>query len=103
MSHGLPPEEFEAIRIKLEAKYDEKVQARRIKSIRVNSSYRWQPPLTIVVGQFCSHLTIDGPPEKIVAIYESKSFLVCTAEHGYEQGSPHIFYRGDVKEVTDDD
>ena len=97
----LDPEQFEQVRQKLEAKYNEAVSGRRIRGLRVNSSYRWQPPLNIQVGEYCSHLTPDGPPEKILAIYESRSFLVCTAEHGIEQGSPYIFTRADVKGVID--
>ena len=100
---SLSPDEFEQLRRKLEARYHEKVSDRSVKAIRVNASYRWQPPLTIVVGQMCHHLTPEGPPEKIVAIYESKSFLVCTPDNGAERGRPHIFYRGDVKEVVYDD
>ena len=98
----LAQDEFEKLRLQMEKLYGQKVHDRRIKSLRVNSSYHWQPPLQIVVGQYCSHLTLDGPPEKIMAIFESKSFLVCTPDHGYEQSSPHIFWRGDVKEVVYD-
>ena len=99
----LPDEEFEKLRVRLEEKYNEAVEGRRVRAIRVNSSYRWQPPLFVEVGKYCSHLTPDGPPEKIIAIYESRSYLVCTADHGAESGSPHIFTRADVKEVLLDD
>ena len=99
----LTPDEFEALRLKLETRYKQKVHDRRVKAIRVNSSYRWQPPLYIEVGKRCAHLTQDGPPEKVVAIFESKSFLVCTPENGVETGRPHIMWRGDVKEVVYDD
>ncbi len=98
----LSPEEFEQLRQKLETMYHEEVRDRRIRAIRVNSGYRWQPPLFVEVGQACAHLTPDGPPEVIVAIYESRSFLVCTPDHGIERGSPHIFTRADVKEVVDE-
>ena len=37
-----------------------------------------------------------------IFIYESRSFLVCTADHGLERGRPHIFTRADVKEVVDE-
>jgi hypothetical protein len=99
----LSPEEFEATRLQLEKMYHEKVLDRRVRSIRVNSSYRWQPQMTIEVGKFASHLTPDGPPEKIVAIYESRSFLVCTPGHGFEGGRPYIFPRTDVKGAAYDD
>lgn len=96
----LSPEEFETLRQKLEKLYHERVLDRRIEAIRVNSGYRWQPALHIEVGKHCAHLTPDGPPEKIVAIFESRSYLVCTPDHGVERGSPHIFTRVDVKEVV---
>jgi hypothetical protein len=99
----LDPEQFEEIRRKLEATYNEAVSGRRIRGLRVNSSYRWQPPLHMEVGKYCSHLSPDGPPELVLAIYESRSFLVCTPEHGIKQGSPYIFTRADVKGVIDAD
>jgi hypothetical protein len=97
----LSQDEFEALRRKLEVMYGERVSGRRIQALRVNSGYRWQPPLYIEVGSSCANLTPDGPPEEIVAIYESRSFLVCTPEHGLNCGSPLIFTRADVKQVVD--
>jgi hypothetical protein len=97
----LSQDEFEALRRKLENMFSERVSDRRIRALRVNSAYRWQPPLHIEVDQYCANLTPDGPPEEIVAIFESRSFLVCTPDHGVENGSPFIFTRADVKHVTD--
>lgn len=92
---------FEMLRRKLEQTYQERVSGRRIKAIRVNSGHRWQPPLYIEVGQPCAHLTPDGPPELVMAIFESRSFLVCTPDHGIDRGAPHIFTRTDVRQVVD--
>ena len=97
----LSQDEFEALRRKLEDMYRERVSERRIRALRVNSGYRWQPPLYIEVGKHCANLTPDGPPEEIVAIFESRSFLVCTPDHGFKRGSPFIFTRADVKQVID--
>jgi hypothetical protein len=97
----LSQDEFETLRRKLEDLYHERVSERRIRALRVNSGYRWQPPLFIEAGQPCANLTPDGPPEEIVAIFESRSFLVCTPDHGFKGGSPYIFTRADVKQVVD--
>lgn len=97
----LSQNEFETLRRKLEEMFGETVSDRKIRALRVNSGYRWQPPLHIEVGQYCANLTPDGPPEEIVAIFESRSFLVCTPDHGVKSGSPVIFTRADVKQVTD--
>ena len=97
----LNDEQFEELRLKLEKKYGVPVSDRRIRALRVNSGYRWQPPLYIERGKYCAHLSPDGPPEMIVEIFESRSFLVCTPDHGVEEGSPHIFTRADVKQVVD--
>ena len=95
----LSQDEFEKLRRKLEEMFDERVSDRRILALRINSGYRWQPPLYVEVGQCCASLTPDEPPEMIVAIFESRSFLVCTPDHGVENGSPFIFTRDDVKQV----
>jgi hypothetical protein len=95
----LSQDEFETLRRKLEKMFGEHVLDRRIRTLRVNSGYHWQPPLYIEVGKHCANLTPDGPPEEIVAIFESRSFLVCTLDHGVENGSPFIFTRADVKQV----
>jgi hypothetical protein len=97
----LSQEEFEVLRRKLEEMFGERVSNRSIRALRVNSGYRWQPPLHVEVGQYCASLTPNGPPEEIVAIFESRSFLVCTPDHGAKNGSPFIFTRADVKQVTD--
>ncbi|MEW5796471.1 MAG: hypothetical protein AB1772_08920 [Candidatus Zixiibacteriota bacterium] len=95
----LSDEQLETLRAKLERVYQAPVSRRRIRAIRTNSAYRWQPPLYVEVGCTCAVLTKDGPPELVVAIFESDSFLVCTPDHGAECGSPHIFTRADVRQV----
>ncbi len=93
-------DEWEELRQKLDAELKPEVKKRRIKAIRVNSAYRWQPPLWIEVGHEVGYLEKDGPPELIVAIYESTTFLVVTPEHGYEEGLPHFFAKEDVHQVV---
>ena len=99
----LTDDQFEALRLKLEQTFHETVSRRRIQAIHTNSAYRWQPPLHIEIDRSCAGLTKEGPPELVVAIYESHSFLVCTPDHGFERGSPHIFTRADVRQVVDMD
>lgn len=100
---GLSQDEYDQLRENLEKRYRKKISKRRVKAIRVNSSYHWQPPLRIEIGKSCANLTQDGPLEHVVVIYESNSFLVCTLENGVDSGRPHIFWRGDIKEVVYDD
>jgi len=92
---------WKALRRKCEKMFGERISPRKIRALRVNSGFHWQPPLDIEVGRFCAHLTPDGPPEEIVAIFESRSFIVCTPDHGFRKGSPFIFTRSDVKQVID--
>ncbi|MCD6249755.1 MAG: hypothetical protein J7J98_05430 [candidate division Zixibacteria bacterium] len=99
----LSQDEYDQLRKNLEERYRKKISKRRVKAIRVNSSYRWQPPLYIEIGKSCANLTQDGPLEHVVVIYESNSFLVCTLENGVAGGRPHVLWRGDVKEVVYDD
>lgn len=99
----LPPDELERLRQKLIETYGLKIKPKRIRALRVNSSYRWQPPLHIEVGKTCSDLERDGSPELIVAIFESTAFMVCTKDHGVEAGMPHFFSRQDVRQVIESD
>jgi hypothetical protein len=99
----LPPDELEALRQKIADRFGLKIQPKRIRAIKVNSSYHWQPPLFIEVGKSCGHLEQGGPSEKIVAIFESTAFLVCTPEHGVQGGLPHFFSRQDVRRVFEAD
>lgn len=92
--------EREQLRQTLERTLGVRVNPREIVSLRTNSIYRWQPPLTVEVGKYCPHLEKDAPPMLVTAIFESKSFLVCTPEHGPEGTLPIIFVRSDVKEVV---
>ncbi len=80
-----------------------KVRDRKIKSIRVNMSYRQQPYLIIEVGKYYSDLEPGAPNQQVIAIFESDSFLVCTRERGAGQGLPYYFIRENVREVREFD
>ena len=96
----LSDEELEALRGYLQSNI-KRLQIRpvKIKAIHVNSSFHWQPPLYIEVGDICAGLEKDSPPEKIIAIFEAASFLVITPERGYFKNLPYFFSRQDVRQV----
>lgn len=91
--------EREQIRKYLEDDLDIKVKERLIRAINVNPSQHAQPPLHIVVGEVCAHLEPDAPPEKVLAIFDATTFLVCTETRGAGVGLPYFFAREDVRRV----
>ena len=97
----LSSEELNKLREYLEKSLGAKIRPRKIKGIRVNSAYHWQPPLHIQVGGYCSDLEKDSPKEKIVAIFEATTFLVCTAERGVSETLPYFFSKEDVQRVEE--
>jgi hypothetical protein len=99
----LSADELESLKEHLAETFGLKIKPKRIRAIKVNSSYHWQPPLLIEVGKRCQHLEQDGPSEEIVAIFESTAFLVCTPDHGAGKGMPHFFSRQDVRRVFEDE
>ena len=92
-------EELNRLREDLEKSLGAKIRPRKIKGSRVNSAYHWQPPLHIRVGGYCSDLEKDSPKEKIVAIFEATTFLVCTPERGLSGTLPYFFSKQDVQQV----
>gem|GEM_PF-1104217 len=92
-------DDWEKLRRRWEETLKVPVQTRRIRAIEVVSVYHWQPKLFIEVGKMCADLWKDSPPELVVAIFESRSFLVCTPDHGVDRGAPHVFTHEDVRRV----
>ncbi len=98
----LSEDELDNLRGRLEKRLKVKIREKRIKAIRVNSSFHWQPPLFIAVGGMCSNMEKDSPPEEIIAIFEHASFTVVTPDRGYNDDTlPYFFARQDVKEVIE--
>lgn len=95
----LSDDEREALRLRWEKSLGVAIQTRRVKAIEIVSGYHWQPRLHVEVGRRCAELWKDTPPEPVLAIFESRSFLVCTPDHGVDRGAPHIFTRDDVRKV----
>jgi hypothetical protein len=103
MTPELSLDELEELRLNLDRQLKPAIRKRRIKAIKVNSAYRWQPPLFIEVGKECAHLQPEGSPELIVAIFESSTFVVVTPDHGYKKGLPYFFAKEDVQQVIEID
>jgi hypothetical protein len=98
----LSDNELNDLRMRLEKRLKTKIRPKRIKAIRVNSSFHWQPPLFIAVGGMSSNMEKDSPPEEIIAIFEHASFVVVTPDRGYtDKTLPYFFARQDVKEVIE--
>ena len=97
----LSAEEWNKLRKDLEKRLGTKIRSRRIKGIRVNSAYHWQPALHIQVGGYCSDLEKDSPKESIVAIFEATTFLVCTPDRGVSGTLPYFFSKEDVQQVEE--
>ncbi len=55
--------------------------------------------MRIIVGQWYENLEPESPLEKVIAIFESTVFLVCTPQRGGEKGMPYFFHRQDVQKV----
>jgi len=99
----LNDDELNDLRLRLEKRLKTKIRAKRIKAIRVNSSFHWQPPLFIAVDGLCSNMEKDSPPEEIIAIFEHASFTVITPNRGYTDDTlPYFFARQDIKEVIEE-
>ena len=98
----LSQDEFDRLRERLEKSLHAKIKPRRIRAIFVNSAYHWQPPMWVRVDEYCENLEKDAPPEKVIAILESISFLVCTETRGTEESPPYFFAREDVRRVVEE-
>jgi len=99
----LPDDELESLKRNLAETFGLKIHDKKIRALKVNSSYHWQPPMLIEVGKRCAHLSEEGPSEDVVAIFESTAFLVCTPEHGLGGSLPYFFSRPDVRRVFEAD
>jgi hypothetical protein len=99
----LNDDELSNIRVYLEKLFGQKIEKKKIKSITVNPLYHGQNRRTIVVGKTYSDLEPNASSEQVLAIFESKSYLVCTAERGALQGMPYIFTRDTILSVEEEE
>lgn len=94
--------EYNNLKNRLEKQLKVKIRDKRIKAIKVNSSFHWQPALYIEVDGWCADLEKDTPSEKIIAIFEHASFVVITPDRGMRENTlPYFFARQDVQEVIE--
>ena len=92
----------EPIRRYLQELFHQPVEKTAIKAIIVNPPFHRQNRKRIEVGQFADELEPGQPAEKVMAIFESKSFLVCTMSRGAGIGLPYIFPRETVNKVEEE-
>ena len=89
------------IRDYLEKKLGHAIADRRINAIEVNPPYHGQPRRLIEVGKSYADLEPGTPEEQVIAIFETRLFVVCTQTRGGEQGLPYFFTRDTVVRVID--
>ncbi len=83
----------------LEELTSNKIRPVKIKAIIVNPFNHKLPKMHIEVGKIYRNLEPDRPPEKILAIFEGKIFMVCTEQRGFKKGLPYFFVRQEVLNV----
>ncbi len=91
----------ELVRTRLEKLMRAPVREKRIKAIQVNPLYHGSSKRLIEVGGTYADLEPGEPSRRVLAIFESESFLVCTNERGLESGLPYIFTRSEVVRVDE--
>lgn len=83
-----------------------KVNSREIKTIWVHprsEHKRIYDDIKIEVGQYLDNRMSDTPNEKVMAIFESDTFLVCTPNRGVLRNLPYLYGREEVYKVEDMD
>ncbi len=86
----------EQVRRYLEKLVKAPVQSKVIRSLTVNPLYHGSSKMTVSVGQYVANLEPGAPPEQVLAIFESKSFMVVTPSRGNMDGLPYFFTRQEV-------
>lgn len=86
----------ERVRQYLEKLVKAPVQDKVVRSLTVNPLYHGSSKMTISVGHNAANLEPGASIQMVLAIYESKSFLVVTANRGNMQGLPYFFTRQEV-------
>lgn len=98
----LEQKKYDELKARLEKELKVKIHNKKIKALKINSAFHWQPPLYVEVDGWCAMLEKDTPPENIIAIFEHKSFIIVTPERGYKPGTlPYFFVREDIREVIE--
>ena len=97
----LTPEELEELRRRLEKSLNIRLRKKRIRALTVYPTHQQIPNMKIEVGKSYRNLEPGEPPDQVLAIFESVSFLVCTRKRGIEEGLPYFFAREDARKVEE--
>jgi hypothetical protein len=95
-------QKYREIKTYLEKTLGYPIRDKKIAALGVNSLYHGQPKRLIEVGKNYSDLEPGSPSEKVIAIFETKLFCVCTESRGCLQGLPYFFTRETVYNVIED-
>lgn len=76
-----------------------RVRDKKIRAIGVNPLYHGTPKRLLEVGHYYADLEPGAPSQKIVAIFETTLFCVCTPDRGAGIGLPYFFTRESVYRV----
>jgi len=93
-------EDYEILRAYIEDFTGGRVRNRKIKSLRVLMSHKGKSSVMIEVGRYYDGLERGMPTQKVLAIFESDSFLVVTEDRGNMEGPPLYLIRDNVREVV---
>ena len=101
-----PEDVREGIRKFVEETMGWKVNSREIKAIWVHprsEHKRIYDDIKIEVGEYLDNRMSDTPNEKVMAIFESNTFLVCTPNRGVLRGIPYLYGKEEVYKVEEMD
>jgi len=101
-----PEDVREGIRKFVEETMGGKVKSREIKAIWVqprSEHKRIYDDIKIEVGEYLDNRMSDTPNEKVMAIFESNTFLVCTPNRGVLRGIPYLYGKEEVYKVEEMD
>ena len=101
-----PEDVREGIRKFVEETMGGKVNGREIKAIWVHprsEHKRIYDDIKIEVGKYLDNRMSDTPNEKVMAIFESNTFLVCTPNRGVLRGMPYLYGKEEVYKVEEMD
>ena len=91
---------YSEIKTYIERMTGHRVRDKKIRAIGVNPLYHGTPKRLLEVGRYYADLEPGAPAQKIVAIFETTLFCVCTPERGAGTGLPYFFTRESVYTVV---
>jgi len=95
------PDELDKMRLRLEKQLNIRIRKKHIRALTVYPTHQQIPNMYIEVGKTYRNLEPAAPPDQVLAIFESVSFLVCTKKRGIDEGLPYFFAREDARKVEE--